>query len=283
MNERREVVHKLSSKYDVNLLCGLLDLSRSSYYYLPAVRDDGELRYAIEQTCLRYTRYGYRRVTPLVKRKHKVGKDRVRLLMKDMDLQVRKRRRKVRTTQSDDTCPYPNLLKGLDISYPDHVWCGDISYIGLMNGSMAYLAMILDIYTRMIRGWSLRLDLSEALTQESLAKALGTGHVPEIHHSDQGKQYTAHKYCARLRSLGTEISMSAKGRAWENPYAESAIGHVKDEEVWVKEYIDFQDAYSNLSYFLDVFYNHERIHSSLGYMTPAEFEAQYESHKNEDC
>jgi len=83
--------------------------------------------------------------------------------------------------------------------------------------------------------------------------------------------------------LGTQISMTAKGKAWENPYAESAIGHLKDEEVWVKEYVDFQDAYSNLSYFLDVFYNHERIHSSLGYMTPAEFEAQYEPHKNEDC
>lgn len=277
-------MHKLSDKYDVNLLCGLLDLPKSSYYYVPVVRDDGKLRCAIEQTCLRHTRYGYRRVTPVVvKKKHKVGKDRVRLLMKDMDLQVRKRRRKVRTTQSDGTSGYPNLLKGLDISHPDHVWCGDITYIGLMNGSVAYLAIILDIYTRMIRGWSLRLDMSEALTQESLAKALSTGHVPDIHHSDQGSQYSAHGYCMALSSLDTQISMAAKGKAWENPYVESAIGHLKDEEVWVKEYIDFQDAYSNLSYFLDVFYNHERIHSSLGYITPAEFEAKYESHRNKDC
>jgi transposase InsO family protein len=267
MKERREIVHKLSDKYDVNLLCGLLDMPKSSYYYVPVIRDDGGLRYAIEQTCLRYTRYGYRRVTPMVKKKHKVGKDRVRLLMKDMDLQVRKHRRKVRTTQSNGTPEYPNLLKGLDIEYPDHVWCGDITYIGLMNGSVAYLAIILDIYTRMIRGWSLRLDMSETLTQESLAKALSTGHVPEIHHSDHGSQYGAHGYCMALSSLDTQISMAAKGKAWENPYVESAIGHLKDEEVWVKEYIDFQDAYSNLSYFLDVFYNHQRIHSSLGYIT----------------
>lgn len=237
MKERREIVHKLSDRYDVNLLCELLDLPKSSYYYVPVVRDDGELRYAIEQTCLRYTRYSYRRVTPMVKKKHKVGKDRVRLLMKDMGLQVRKRRRKVRTTQSDGTSEYPNLIKGLDISYPDHVWCGDITYIGLMNGSVAYLAIILDIYTRMIRGWSLRLDMSEALIQESLAKALSAGHVPEIHHSDQGSQYNAHGYCMALESLDTQISMAAKGKAWENPFVESAIGHLKDEEVWVKEYI----------------------------------------------
>ena len=113
-------------------------------------------------------------------------------------------------------------------------------------------------------------------TQEALSKALQTGHKPEIHHSDQGSQYTASQYCARLRGLETEVSMSAKGRAWKNPFAESAIGHLKDEEVWTKEYIDFQDAFSNLSYFLDVSYNHERIHSSLNYLTPAEFEAQYE-------
>lgn len=283
MKERREIVQKLSDRYDVNLLCELLDIPKSSYYYVPVVGDDGELRHAIEQTCLRYTRYGYRRVTPMVKKKHKVGKDRVRLLMKDMDLQVRKHRRKVRTTHSDGTCEYPNLIKGLDISYPDHVWCGDITHIGLMNGSVAYLAIILDIYTRMIRGWSLRLDMSEILTQESLAKALSTGHVPEIHHSDHGSQYTANGYCKAVASLDAQISMAAKGKAWENPFAESVIGHVKDEEVWIKEYIDFQDAYSNLSYFLDVFYNHQRIHSSLGYITPAEFEAQYKSHKDEDC
>ena len=260
------------------MLCNLLDLERSSYYYVPHPRNDQEPRNAIEHICLRYPRYGYRRVTPMLKRKqYRVGKEQVRLLMGEMGLQVRQRRRKVRTTVSEGEAPYPNLLKDLDIQYADHVWCGDISFIGLMKGSTVYLAILLDIYTRMIRGWALRRDLSELLIQEALSKALGTGHKPEIHHSDQGSQYKAHNCCARLRNLETEISMSARGRAWENGFAESTIGHLKDEEVWTKEYVDFQDAYMNLSYFLDVFYNHERIHSSLGYLTPAEFEAQYEA------
>ena len=262
------------------MLCDLLDLERSSYYYVPQIRDDQELRSAIERTCLRYPRYGYRRVTPMLKREQcRVGKERVRLLMGEMGLQVRQRRRKIRTTVSEGEAPYPNLLKGLDIQYADHIWCGDISFIGLMNGSSAYLAILLDIYTRMIRGWALRRDMSELLIQEALSKALRTGHKPEIHHSDQGSQYKAHNYCSRLTSLGTEISMSAKGRAWENAFAESAIGHLKDEEVWTKEYTDFEDAFTNLSYFLDVEYNHNRIHSALGYLTPSEFEAQYGTRK----
>ena len=128
------------------MLCDLMGLPRSSYYYVPQIRDDQELRDAIERTCSRYTRYRYRRVTPVLKREQfRVGKERVRLLMGEMGLQVRQRRRKVRTTVSEGEAPYPNLLKGLEIQYPDHVWCGDLSYIGLMDGSMAYLAILLDI------------------------------------------------------------------------------------------------------------------------------------------
>lgn len=270
-------MEELSDKYGVKMACDLLGLSRSSYYYISQISDDTALREAIERICLRYSRYGYRRVTSMLQReKSNAGRQKVRLLMHDMGLQVHKKRRRVKTTMSRGEIPYPNLMKGMEIQCPDHVWCGDITYIGLINNSTIYLALLMDIYTRIIRGWSLRCDLSESLTQEALSKAVTTGHTPEIHHSDQGSQYKANRYCERLRSLGAKISMSNKGKAWENPFAESAIGHLKDEEVFVKEYVDFEDAYSNLSYFLDVFYNHKRIHSSLGYLTPAEFEAQYE-------
>jgi putative transposase len=273
----------LADTYDVKMLCRLMDIPRSIYYYVPDRRDDMEIRDSIEHACLKYTRYGHRRIKSVMGRRGiHIGKERVRLIMKDMGLQVRQRRRKIRTTVNIGSAPYPNLLKYLDIAYPDHVWCGDISYISLADGSTAYLAILIDIYTRMIRGWSLRRDLSELLVQEALTKALLTGHIPDIHHSDQGVQYKSNDYDSKLLELGVKLSMAGKGRAWENPFAESVIGHLKDEEIWVKEYADFRDAYTNLCYFLDVFYNHERIHSSLGYMTPSEFESQYWSQRRQN-
>ena len=270
----------LADTYGVKMLCRLMGMPRSSYYYVSDKRDDTEIRDSIEDACLKHPRYGYRRITSVLRRDGiHIGKEHVRSIMKDMGLQVRHRRRKVITTVSVGSAPYPNLLKYLDIVYPDHVWCGDISYISLSDGSTAYLAILMDIYTRMIRGWSLRRDLSELLVLEALTKALQTGHIPVIHHTDQGSQYKSDIYGSRLLDLGVRLSMSGKGKAWENPFAESAIGHLKDEEVWLKEYADFRDAYTNLSHFLDVFYNHKRIHSSLGYLTPVEFESRYWSQR----
>lgn len=130
-----------------------------------------------------------------------------------------------------------------------------------------------------LRGWHLGRGLFEELTKQALVKALSTGHTPEIHHSDQGSQYTAHGYLAMLKNVDAQVTMATRRKAWENPFVESAIGHLKEEEVWQNEYENFEEAYARLSYFLDVFYNHERIHSSLGYLTPAEFEAQVESQK----
>jgi putative transposase len=280
---KKEAIKVLADTYDIKMLCGLMDIPRSSYYYISDRRNDMEIRDSIEHACLKYTRYGHRRIKSVLGRGGiHIGKEQVRLIMKDMVLQVRRRRHKIRTTVSIGSAPYPNLLKNLDISYPDHVWCGDISYISLADGSTAYLAILMDIYTRMIRGWSLRRDLSESLVHEALTKALQTGHIPSIHHSDQGVQYKSDIYDSKLLGLDVKISMSGKGRAWENPFAESVIGHLKDEEIWVKEYANFGDAYTNLSYFLDVFYNHERIHSSLGYMTPVEFESQYWSQRKQN-
>ena len=269
----------MANEFDIGLLCDVIGLARSSFYYTCQASDDQGLRKAIESVCLHHSRYGYRRVTPMLHRgQYRVNHKRVLRLMKEMSLSVKPRRRKVLTTTSKaHEPPLPNLLKGLKIERPDQVWCADITYIFLANGSMLYLALLLDIFTRMIRGWALSRSLSCALTQEALSKAFKTGHRPEIHHSDRGSQYTAADYRKVLWEVGAETSMASKAKAWENPFVESAIGHLKDEEVWQQEYVDFEDALVHLSHFLDVVYNDQRIHSALGYLTPGEFEAQYEA------
>jgi len=259
----------------------MLQLSHSSFYYTSKVADDLEIRETIEGLCLEKTRYGYRRITNQLHRAgRKIGEEKVRQLMGEMNLLVKPLRPKVQTTKSGKGEPlYPNLIKGLEITRVNQVWCGDITFIPLSGGQDAYLAVLIDVFTRVIRGWELAMSMSVTLINRALDKALAKGGCPEIHHSDHGGQYIAASYCERLVSLNCQISMAGKGKPWENPHVESAIGRLKDELVWLEEFTDFQHAYSSLSHFLDVFYNHERIHSSLGYLTPAEFEAQVESPK----
>jgi hypothetical protein len=123
---KRELVRELSDTYDAKMLCNLIGIPKSSYYYVPGSHDDLKLRDSIECACLKYPRYGYRRIASVLRREGiYIGKERVRLIMKDMGLQVRRHRRKMRTTVSIGSTPYP--MKNLDIAYPDHVWCGDIS------------------------------------------------------------------------------------------------------------------------------------------------------------
>ena len=255
----------------------MLQLPRSSFYYTSQRADDAQLREQIETICLKETRHGQRRVKDALNRQSiPIGREKVGRLIKEMGLSVQPRRRKIQTTNSPKGKPlYPNLIKGLEIVRPNQVVCGDITHIPLMNGRTAYLAILIDVFTRVIRGWELARQMSVGLIDTALDRALENGNCPEIHHADHGGQYIAHSYCQRLESFGCRISMSAKGRPWENGFVESVIGHIKDELVWVEEYADFEQAYSSLSHFLDVVYNNRRSHSSLGYLTPTEFETRY--------
>jgi len=194
--------------------------------------------------------------------------------MKAMGLQVRRKRKRQHTTDSNHSFPrYPNLVQELEISYPDQVWVADITYVGLLT-EFVYLAVIMDVFTRCIRGWHLGRSLGQELTLTALQHAL-IDHQPIIHHSDQGVQYAATVYVEMLEDHDIAISMADKGAAWQNGYAERLIRTIKEEEVYLSEYQDYHDAYRQIGRFLDDVYMHKRIHSSLGYLTPVEFETEW--------
>jgi len=265
----------LSNDYSVSLACALLECSRSSYYYQPKLKDETEVKSAIESVAAEWPTYGYRRVTKQLHRQEWfVNKKRIQRLMREMGLQVKIKRKARKTTNSEHNFPrYPNLVQVLEIVRPEQVWVSDITYIRLRY-EFVYLAVIMDVFTRSIRGWHLGRGLDQSLTLIALDRALAE-HAPEIHHSDQGIQYAATAYIQMLRAVNAEISMAESGEAWQNGYAERLIRTIKEEEVDLSDYDDYNDAVSQLGRFLNDVYIHKRIHSSLGYLTPAEFEERW--------
>jgi transposase InsO family protein len=197
--------------------------------------------------------------------------------MHDLGLAAEPAKRRVRTTDSDHPFPrYPNLAAELAVTRPDQVWVADITYVRV-RVEFVYLAVLMDVFTRCVRGWELGRSLDQALTLAALGRALRRGR-PEIHHSDQGVQYAAAEYVRELTAVKAAISMAAVGEPRENGYAERLMRTIKEEEVALTEYHDYADARRQLGRFLDRVYNRKRIHSALGYLTPAEFEHQWRAH-----
>src|SRR5204863_5285245 len=237
--------------------------------------DEAMLKTALLDLAGECPTYGYRRLTAMMKRLGwRVNAKRVRRWMDELGLAGAPPVRKTRTTDSGHAFPrYPNLVKGLKIRRPEQVWVADITYIRL-HDEFVYLAVVMDVFTRSIRGWHLGRDLDQGLTLAALERALVVA-APHIHHSDQGLQYAASAYVERLRQHGVTLSMAAVGEPRENGYAERLVRTIKEEEVNLSEYQDFADALRQITCFLDDVYNIKRIHSSLGYLTPREFEEQW--------
>jgi putative transposase len=264
----------LSQRYPVRRVCQVLGYARSQYYYQSRPRDEGALKAAIERLAGAWPTYGYRRITALLQREHiPANRKHVARLMREMGLQGRRPTRHRTTHSAHAYLRYPNLVRGLTIVRPDQVWVGDITYVRL-RAEFVYLAVLMDVYTRGIRGWHLSRHLDQTLTLTALRRAL-VQHRPEMHHSDQGVQYAATAYTEILRGIGAQISMATVGEATENGYAERLMRTIKEEEVTLHDYADFHDAYQHLGDFLDDVYHHKRIHSAPGYLTPAEFETQW--------
>jgi len=192
-------------------------------------------------------------------------------LMREDSLLVQVRRFCRTTNSAHDYGRFPNLLRGLRIERLNQVWCADITYVRLRR-DFVYLAVLMDIYPRAIRGWELSGNLTEALTAAALERALDQ-QAPEIHHSDQGVQYAATGYVERLLRRGIRVSMAARGQPRQNAFAERLMRTLKEEEVYLHDYADLAEARTRIGRFLDDVYMTKRVHSALGYQTPAEFEA----------
>lgn len=263
----------------VETSCAVMGLARSSYYYRSQKRDESQLVADVKEVAGQHVTYGTRRVRSQLRRspyRYCINRKRIQRIMRREGLLRPIKRRKICTTNSNHPYPrYQNLVKELEIVQPDQVWVSDITYIRLKT-IFVYLAIIMDVFTRMIRGWHLSTAIDQALTLAALDMALAD-HIPSIHHSDQGVQYAAHAYIDRLRSFQVQLSMAAIGEAEENGYAERFMRTVKEEEVDLSDYQDFEDAHNQIGRFIEDVYNRKRIHSSLGYLTPAEFEAAFQA------
>lgn len=262
--------------YPVADICAVVGLARSTFYHAAEESETTALRQALLTLAGEYPTYGYRRLTALLRRAGwTVNHKRIQRLMQQLGLQRPVKKRKTRTTNSDHPFPrYPNLVKGETATRPDDIWVADITYVRLEHG-FVYLAVLMDVFTRAVRGWHLSWSLDHHLTLKALQRALADGHYPLIHHSDQGLQYACKDYTDLLKEAQVQISMAAIGKPEDNGYAERLMRTIKEEEVDLSEYADFHDAYQRIGHFLDAVYTHKRIHSALDYFTPAEFEANW--------
>lgn len=272
------MIEQLKGEYPIEVICEVIGYSRSRYYYQSrADKPSAEavLKDAIINVAGRYPTYGYRRMTKQLQREGwNVNHKRISRLMRELGLLAKKRVRRKRTTNSVHGYKrYPNLVKQLVVVRPEQVWVADITYIRLKE-EFVYLAVLMDVFTRSIRGWHLDRTMEKSLTITALEKAFER-YVPEIHHSDQGVQYAANDYVRMLEDKAIEISMAGVGKAYENGYAERLMRTIKEEEVDLSEYRNFNEVYERIEAFLEEVYMKKRIHSSLSYLTPSEFEAKW--------
>lgn len=233
----------LSQDYAISLVCEVVGYARSQVYYEARPGSDESLIKAeIIRLAGQYPTYGYRRITAMLKRQGQaVNHKRVARLMRALGLAGKRPVKRKRTTHSNHEYKrYGNLVMNLEIEHPDQVWVAGITYIRLAQ-EFVYLAVIMDVFSRSIRGWHLSRSMGQSLTITALNKGLEKS-APEIHHSDQGVQYAANEYVKLLEENTVRISMAAVGKAWQNGYAERLMRTIKEEEVDLSEYRNFTEA-----------------------------------------
>jgi putative transposase len=255
-------------------------LSRAGFYRwrLPpqGLPVEMELRDEMQKIALKWPAYGYRRVTvELQKRGFDIHHKSVLRMMREDNLLCVRRRKFVTTTDSRHKLPvYQNLMREMEVTRINQLWVADITYIRL-RGEFVFLAVVLDAFSRRVVGWSLGRTLEAQLAIAALRMALMTRQPAPglVHHSDRGVQYASYDYTEMLKQHQAKISMSRKGNPYDNAACESFMKTLKYEEVYRMEYRDFSDAQASIGEFLERVYNERRLHSALGYISPAEFES----------
>ena len=264
--------------------CSSLNISKSAYYAglnRPAINlSDKPIKNTIYDISLEYPKYGYRRITAELHRRGQPTNHKkvLRIMREENLLCMPKKKFRITTTDSNHNYPvYPNLAKEIALTGINQFWVADITYVHLQS-ECVYLAIIIEVYSRKCIGWEMSRRIDAVLVLNALNMAvdarLHLGIDGLIHHSDQGVQYACNDYVNRLNELGIKISMSRKGNPYDNAFAESFMKTLKAEEVYLKEYKTFDEAYSNIKQFIEVVYNNKRLHSSIGYLPPVEFEAK---------
>jgi putative transposase len=282
---RYRVIQEHDRRYPIRVMCRVLVVSAAGYYAWRSRPESARSKQT--RTLLSAIRvihresretYGSPRIwNALVKQGHRVGEHRVARLMRHGGIRAKTVPKWRANTQSQH--PFPVAANTLDRAFtveaPNRVWAGDLTYIWTREGWL-YLAVLLDLYARRVVGWAMGPRLTGELAEQALNMAL-VNRIPRaglVHHSDRGSQYAATRYQRRLTEYGLIPSMSRKGNCWDNACVESFFGTLKRELVHQRQYVTRDEAKQDIFEYIEVFYNRQRQHSTLGYHTPAEFEAR---------
>ena len=261
-----------------------MNIPRSRHYYKSKkdAHKDSAILDKIKAVATDFPSYGYRRITAALKREGiTINHKKVYRIMRENSILCSIRRAYKHTTNSDHyLAKYPNLVKNFTPVRLNQVWHADITYIRF-EASFAYLVAIIDCFSRKAVGYAIGKTLSPSLTISALVDAIGSRDTSSlIHHSDQGFQYCSNRYIEILKKNGIQVSMSDKANPYDNAKMESFFRTLKVEEVYMGDYNTYEDVLFSIPYFIEEVYNKKRLHSSLGYMPPEEFEDKFNKNKS---